>query len=453
MVNFLKLFIFLSIFFLPSFVFAEEIIYIEQTEYNSTSNGFLCQSFTPVATSSEITSISLYVGGISSEVVVNFCQGDMPTNVLDLSSGTYPNRRLNCENGGDIEISYNELNFNTGSTSISEMEIKNFNINSFTVETGNNYYFCINSIDETLQINTNEDDNNPYAGGRRTNNANDDLYFILYEEITGESEWTEEYFTLNDTRSDFYSPIEDVCFINKDCYITLYYNDLAIGKEIYFIDQNAESNFPEYADFSFTIPATYNNEYLFTPDTATTTGEQEYCLYLEDEIYGDVLKCGMTIYWYDEDIYLNDIITNTYCSEEIVCADVATSSDFLYGFNCGFRRSICWAFAPSEKSVSTLKSTINKFQSSFPFNIPFGLINSIDDNINSASTTSGASFGLPMVASTTGELYMVNGIDENSFQEVFGASTSSMLETYADYIIYFFISLAIAFIIYRYAIL
>lgn len=261
------------------------------------------------------------------------------------------------------------------------------------------------------------------------------------------TDWTGDWFNLNDTLPDYYTAISDVCFINETCNVVLYYNDQAIGKQIYFIYDNGQDVFPVNAELDFTIPTTYNNEYIFNPTTATTTQSQDYCLYLEDSVNGDKLQCGMTIHWYDRDIYVDDIITQNWCAEENVCEGVATSSDFLYGFQCGARKTLCWAFAPTPNSLDTFKSSTEKFRNSFPFNLTFSLIDAVDESISTSTT--GANIGLPMLSTTTEEYYMLEGFNDTWWDDKFGTSTMAQWETYADYICYGLFALFIAFIIYR----
>ena len=275
--------------------------------------------------------------------------------------------------------------------------------------------------------------------------------------ITGvesdEEDWVQEWFTFNDTRPDFYSPLEDICFLDKNCTITLYYNNLAIGSTIHLIPDDGRPKFSEYSELSFIIPDTYLNEHVFNYpfiyEDATTT---KYCLLLESPI-GDILKCGMKTRWVSEDIYLVDMVGENYCEEEIVCADVDGSS-FLYGIECGFKRVICWSFKPSVESMETFSGTVGKLEKSFPFNTVFSILNYAKENIEEKTSGGnvGGEFGIIMIDENK-EVYTMNFIDENTYVTTLGSATVEMIETFADYIIWLVVGIIIIFIVVKYSIL
>lgn len=222
--------------------------------------------------------------------------------------------------------------------------------------------------------------------------------------------------------------------INNPCYLKFNFGFDVIGQNVFLLKNGNE----------LIATSTIENNYLlqdrFLIAEPAEEESQQYCLVLIDDDNNITSYCDIVLDWLD----------NTYCNEAEICSDIATSSEFFYGFNCGFRKTTCWLLYPSDSSIDFFSKTITNFESSFPFNLTFDFINSIENAI-STTTIAGASFGLPMYSSTTDSFYMINGINENSFNDSFGATTTEILETYSNYIIYFFVSLLIAIIIFKYA--
>lgn len=278
---------------------------------------------------------------------------------------------------------------------------------------------------------------------------------LLYDDgVTNVDNWAQEWFTIDQDRSDFYTPISTVCLLGEDCRVSLYYNTLAIDKTFYIIEDNGQPIFPEYAIGNSTIPDTYLDEYIFTyPNNATTTSDVDYCVYLVDDDYGDIVKCGSQINWRDSSIYLNDIIDDNYCSEQRVCSDIDPDKA-IYAFECALKRSLCWTFKPSIESIETFKRTVSNLENSFPFNTVFSILNYTGQNIEEKTSggNAGGEFGVLMINENK-ELYTLNFIDQNTYTDTIGSTTTEFIETTADYIIWATLGFIIAFIILKYSIL
>lgn len=456
--NLIKIFsaIFISVFFaLPSFASDQESIstYPFEDEFYSSLNGVMCQSF--IAETDNITGVKLrgrntYTS--NSGYQFEICKGNLIGGSQNyFLSGTYPNQTLKCDDASTQVKSLIGLNFPNETTATGTDFFINFSeTQSLTI--GDDYYFCFSNVLESELIYLNRSqtwnggEHNDYVLGYSTNDNSGllerDLYFTLYYddeyinldyEITELPDWGGNIQVGSETILQYNK--FNFCTIgqNEDCFLKINYGYDAIGSSVLLLDYEGE------IVASSTVEDTYLLQDRFLIDDPESETTQYYCIAIE--INGKYQAyCDISLEW----------ITNKWCDSSIICNDVATSSDFLFGFQCGFRQGACWLMSPTQSSIDFFSKSIDNFMNSFPFNLSFGLINEIDQSIKSATTT-GASFGIPMYDGD--EYYTIYGIDSYSYNEVLGQSTMNTLETYSDYLIYFILAFLITIIIYNFAII
>jgi hypothetical protein len=227
----------------------------------------------------------------------------------------------------------------------------------------------------------------------------------------------------------------NTCYINKPCYFKVNYGYDEIGSDLvfYYFDTATMIDYTTLADSTYLT-------YTFSVPIETDETLRTHCLILDNSTTTPEYFCDISINW----------LSFPECSEENMCEDVATSSDFLYGVQCGARQTVCWLFNPSDTSIQFLQNNVQNMENSFPFNLAFGLINEVSDTMET-STSTGVDLGLPSVIDN--EYIIVNGISSSSFSEVFGTSTTYMIEDYATYIIWLLVAVGVSIIIIKYAIL
>lgn len=283
---------------------------------------------------------------------------------------------------------------------------------------------------------------NPYPDGSNSGVSGIDLTFRTYYEneldfpnveIIDFPEWSgniqvgSEY-ALSYNQFNF-------CFLGEDCFLKYNYGYDAIGGNINLL----------YNDVSIASSSLIDQQYLTgqflleDEETATTT---DYCFVLTK---GESQQkyCDVSVQWLDR----------SWCNEETICSDVATSSDFLFGVQCGFRQTICWIFNPSDESIDYLSKNIQNFENSFPFNMVFDFLNVATETIEN-STTTGATFGIPWVSTTTpGEFDILPVIDQNTLNDIMPGAVVSTVSEYTLYFVWFLVTFLIIFIIVKFAIL
>jgi hypothetical protein len=227
----------------------------------------------------------------------------------------------------------------------------------------------------------------------------------------------------------------NTCYINKPCYFKINYGYDEIGSDLVFYYFDTAT----MIDFT-TLPDSTYLTHTFSVPIETDETLRTHCLILDNGTTTPEYFCDITINW----------LSFPECSEENMCEDIATSSDFLYGVQCGARQTVCWLFNPSDTSIQFLQNNVQNMENSFPFNLAFGLINEVSDTMET-STSTGVDLGLPSVIDN--EYVIVNGISSSSFSEVFGTSTTYMIEDYATYIIWLLVAVGVSIIIIKYAIL
>ena len=430
-----------ALFFGINNAFASNIVTINNEFPISVSgNGVIpnCQSY--LATSTNISGLDYYYIQASTtkniDLTIIFCEGNLPTNVSQVITGTNGSYGLKCGLGDREQKKYQVLN-KPYQYPLAKQEIR---FEPFQISNEKNY-FCIQSnYSGEVVIGINQ---NSYSFGSTTQYINSDFRFNLYKD----DEWLPTVIKITEL-PDFTGNIQvgaetllqynrhNFCFLgtNEECHLKFNYGYDAIGSKILLTTKGGE----------FVASTTVADQYLlqdrFVIDEPPSAQTQEYCIGIDngEEI---LTYCDITLEW----------ISNSWCAEEMICAEVATSSDFLYGVQCGLRRTMCWIFQPTQSSISFLTKMIDNFTNSFPFNLPFDFVKQIDYSIQTASSST-KSFGLPMYSEETQGFYIVNGIDPGMYYEILGTSTVDTLENQVDMVLWLLVSLLIVFIIWKFAI-
>jgi hypothetical protein len=243
-----------------------------------------------------------------------------------------------------------------------------------------------------------------------------------------ENKHTENYdFSLDSETPDFGTVNNMICFLGNPCNLWYSFNDLAVGKNIYLFNYE-DITAPGYEIASSTIQATPLWQNSLSVPLQTTEQIKQYNLLLDGNQYGWTTKTGIKISWLASSTWSNMIASTTganmddWCSEENVCKDVATTSDFMFGFQCGFKKTICWSFNPTNGAQKYFANSINALERSFPFNLVFSFFETADQAILTASSSAG-SIGIPMIrqTATTSEFYILPVVSTSTFQDVVGA--------------------------------
>ena len=283
---------------------------------------------------------------------------------------------------------------------------------------------------------------NVYAGGQSSINSSWDLTFKTYYddefyfpsvEVIEYPEWhgnilAGSEYALAYNRFNF-------CFLGQDCFLKYNYGYDAIGGNIDL----------QYEDVSIASSSLINQQYLtgqFLLDDVESEQTKEYCFVLTKG-ESEQKYCDVSVQWIDR----------SWCDEEFVCQDVATSSDFLYGVQCGFRQTICWMFNPTDNSIEYLSKNIQNFEHSFPFSLAFDFINVAKETIEN-STSTGAVFGIPMVAtSSEDQFYILPVMDENTIRDILSVKTVDTVTENVMYLVWAVTAGLIIFIVIKFGIL
>lgn len=259
-------------------------------------------------------------------------------------------------------------------------------------------------------------------------------------------------FQLSEVEPDFGTVVNQICFLGVECRLYFSFNSLAVGYPMYLFNYE-DSNFPgnEIASTIVTAAPLWQN-YVIVPDQATST-ELKYNFLLDAGEYGWIVKTGIQINWWSEaewQAYLDDIgpDLDEYCSAENVCENVATSSDFLYGVQCGFQQGICWMLVPNSSSKNFFFNTVTKFESSFPFNFYFTIVNQAKSNFQK-SASSDASLDFPMYSTSTGEVSWQPLISSSTVTDVWNDDTYDLTNNIFTWAWWLLVIFAITYLVYR----
>lgn len=284
------------------------------------------------------------------------------------------------------------------------------------------------------------------------NNQETYLYLVDTSYQTSAPYIASQQYILSDTRPDFYAADRDVCYFGQECIITMTYNRLAVGTVASFIWDNGQAQFPSNALFSYTLQNSlpYQQNFVLASTTQSIATTTPYSIYLKSDS-GDILKSGFKIIWVDPATYELAINVATVC-DDIQASDNTILGDTRYAFECASRKIFAWLFYPTKDSVKYMSQSVTKFENNFPVNIPFALINTVSSTIET-STTTGGNFGLPMFNDQNNTYYTEYGINQNTLSTTLGTSTTTLIKDEVSNFVWVITALVIAFIVIFFAIL
>lgn len=255
--------------------------------------------------------------------------------------------------------------------------------------------------------------------------------------------YNENYdFDLAQDEPDFNTAPNITCIFGEDCKMWFSFNELAIGYPMYLINY-ASSTIPSNAIASTTITddVLWQN-YVLVPEQPTE-GKYQYNLLLDAEVFGWIVETGINVNWWSTttfNAWVESTITDNlggYCAEEVICSDITENpNSFVYGFICGFRKTLCWALTPTDGSIKNITNSINALQASFPFNMVFGFINRAKTIINEQELENNSINIIPFI-NTDAEFVMLPAISSSTMQNAFGTSFDT-IKTGMEYLTWLF---------------
>lgn len=212
----------------------------------------------------------------------------------------------------------------------------------------------------------------------------DDFIEVNFSELVDDEQWQTNV-NLFQVSAGIEFPSYLKCFPNEDCMLPYMYGSDMVGGKLFLIKEENyqlpiwDASQIDYASTTLTntliMKGTFNV-------TATSTGEQEFCYYWQEESgtisENDLTACNIHVI-YAEDPEIDRLLGLIDCN----CDDIATSSEWYEGFtngvNCGFRQATCWALKPSKSSINQFSNAVNDFNNVFPLTI----YNQVDTEIKS----------------------------------------------------------------------
>lgn len=230
-------------------------------------------------------------------------------------------------------------------------------------------------------------------------------------------------------------PEKIICDLDTTCLYPVRYNNLAVGKYVYLWDFNNGSWIDSELYDTLQIQATTTGiNYLDVPATST---EQKIYYWIElqnrEVFQAEVEYLATTTQFFPE---------FDGCSEEVVCASVATSSgeffdDFRFGVACGFRQFVCWALVPTPPAQKYFYNSANQLKMSFPFNTYFGLT-SIVNTALATSTNMNGTIGIPFIETPEqgGDFYIMPVLSSSSMPNAIGQENTDLFRLTISYLIW-----------------
>lgn len=137
-----------------------------------------------------------------------------------------------------------------------------------------------------------------------------------------------------------------------------------------------------------------------------------------------------------------------------ICNGDATSSPSLGWLACGIKSGIVYSgnflFSPDCGSFNYLTTTYNKFKASFPVNIFFQFIDTFDQAINSAASSSvSQTLGVPFIrkTATSSEYYIIPLVSSTTYQNLIGSSNYNLIRTCEEYAYWILAAIGVYFIV------
>lgn len=239
-------------------------------------------------------------------------------------------------------------------------------------------------------------------------------------------DWSMNWIQISDSDPDFTFSVNNNCVIDHEfCRLQYWYNEEAVGGQLFFIYNNGQSKWPSNSATNTEIiwKDGLENYMLLEPQTESTS--TPFCIYMIHPD-GDVLQCGYNLYWVDSSYFEFEFAEDYLCRSD-VCDDLSTSTnwfglDFGFSLECGGRRLIKYSICPSTSSVEVFQNTVNRWNNIFPYSVFAQMTTSFIDvtatttsltfNFTDLLSIEGFDFDLPVLytgimTDTWGELWTI----------------------------------------------
>lgn len=247
--------------------------------------------------------------------------------------------------------------------------------------------------------------------------------------------------TLLTWRSDINTVYYQICYLNSICNLWINFNEQAINDKVYLVYDILYKQTPNFGIASTTIRASPIWQNKLNVPATSTEGIINYCLYLVDAEFGDLLNCGLKINWVSTTTF-DEILGIASSTLSNICSNVATSTggfdDFRYGVECGLRKLIFWAFSPDNYAINYFLDDYGLLKMSFPFNIFFTLTDTAKNAISTTTLSQNDNLGLPFIrkTATSSQFYILPVISSSSLANAIGQTNAGIFRTTLSYFIY-----------------
>jgi len=240
-------------------------------------------------------------------------------------------------------------------------------------------------------------------------------------------------------RSDINTVEGQICWLGSDCNLWFSYNNLAIDKTVYLLEDIYEQHNPTFSLDSVVIEQTPIWQNKLSIPAETEEQYKYYCLYLEDEIWGDLLSCGIGIDWVATSTF-EDLFYEDYYNMETVCNSISTSSgsfadDFRYGIECSVRKVFYWAFFPHPETTKNFVNVINDIKGSFPFSAFFDLTSHAKETLENEILNKEETFKIPIIDEDK-NITLIPIISSTTIPNAIGTANNSFLRITLGYLMW-----------------
>lgn len=189
---------------------------------------------------------------------------------------------------------------------------------------------------------------------------------------------------------DFFDyPVEQICFIDEECWLAYTYNKLIIGNEMLLIDATTSEIFATSTVLDTTLK---QNHIQILQDYSNDLRLQTWAFVSGQ--WALITGHSVHIKWTTlEDLEEEMRKLGILPEENTLCDDIASSSEFFYAFSCGMRMAVHWAFMPSAKSLVSFQATTDNLKNQFPISVGYQFYDLID---NATTSTSSVSLDIPL---------------------------------------------------------
>jgi hypothetical protein len=242
-------------------------------------------------------------------------------------------------------------------------------------------------------------------------------------------------YSLLNWRSDINTVDYLLCFFDETCPLYFSFNDAAIGNKVFLTPDIEGQQNPAYAISSTTIinDVRYQNS-IYTP-LKSVPDKTNYCLYMQDSIDGDILRCGTTIEWIASSSFGVSRFAKDPCAE-VPLPDGAWDQ-LRYGVECGMKRIVFFIFNPDPATVQDFAANSGKLKKIFPFNTYYQLTDAVNAGISAGISATSSTFGIPFI-DKSGSFYILPVLASSSMANTIGNENTNIFRTTIIYALWIF---------------